>query len=39
MGNPDVVAAFADNLDRASMAQIEAIAQKLQAIRQAKEEQ
>jgi predicted transcriptional regulator len=39
VGNPDVVAAFADNLDRASMAQLEAIAQKLQAIRQAKEEQ
>ncbi len=39
VGNPDVVAAFADDLDRASMAQLEAIAQKLQAIRQAKEEQ
>ena len=39
VGNPDVVAAFADNLDCASMAQLEAIAQKLQAIRQAKEEQ
>jgi predicted transcriptional regulator len=39
VGNPDVVAAFADSLDRASMAQLEAIAQKLQAIRQAKEKQ
>ena len=38
VGNPDVVAAFADDLDRASMAQLEAIAHKLQAIRQAKEE-
>jgi predicted transcriptional regulator len=39
VGNPDVVAAFADEIDRASMAQLEAIAHKLQAIRQAKEEQ
>jgi predicted transcriptional regulator len=38
IGNPDVVAAFADDLDRASIAQLEAIAHKLQAIRQAKEE-
>jgi predicted transcriptional regulator len=37
VGNPDVVAAFADDLDRASIAQLEAIAHKLQAIRQAKE--
>ncbi len=39
VGNPDVVAGFAEDLDRASMAQIEAITQKLQAIRRAKEEQ
>jgi predicted transcriptional regulator len=39
VGNPDVVAAFADDLDRASIEQLESIAQKLQAIRQAKEEQ
>jgi predicted transcriptional regulator len=39
VGNPDVVAAFADEIDRASMAQLEAITHKLQAIRQAKEEQ
>jgi predicted transcriptional regulator len=39
VGNPDIVAAFADEIDRASMAQLEAIAHKLQAIRQAKEEQ
>ena len=47
VGNPDVVAAFAEDLlgvasqdeIRASMAQLEEIAQKLQAIRQAKEEQ
>jgi predicted transcriptional regulator len=39
VGNPDIVAAFADNLDRASIDQIEAIAQKLTAIRKAQEEQ
>ncbi len=39
VGNPDIVAAFADDLDRASIIQLEAIAKKLQAIRQAKEEQ
>ena len=38
VGNPDVVAAFADNLDRASIEQLEAIAQKLQSIRKAREE-
>jgi predicted transcriptional regulator len=39
VGNPDIVAAFADNLDQASIEQIEAIAQKLKAIRHAREEQ
>lgn len=39
VGNPDVVAAFADSLDAASVEQIEAIAQRLQAVRQAREEQ
>ena len=39
VGNPDVVAAFADNLDRASIEQIAAISQRLQAIRKAQEEQ
>ena len=39
VGNPDVVAAFADSLDRASLEQIEAIAQRLQAARQAREEE
>lgn len=39
IGNPDIVAAFADRLDRASIDKIEAIAQKLTAIRKAKEEQ
>ncbi len=39
VGNPDVIAAFADDLDRASLEQLSAIAQKLQAIRQAQEEQ
>jgi predicted transcriptional regulator len=38
VGNPDVVAAFADSLDRSSIEQIEAISQRLQAIRKAKEE-
>lgn len=38
IGNPDIVAAFADSLDQASLEQINAIAEKLQALRQAKEE-
>jgi predicted transcriptional regulator len=38
VGNPDVVAAFADSLDEASSQQIEAIAQRIQAARQAREE-
>jgi predicted transcriptional regulator len=38
VGNPDIVAAFADNLDRASIEQLEEIARKLQAIRTAREE-
>ena len=38
VGNPDVVAAFADSLDPESIDQIEAIAQKLKAVRQAREE-
>jgi predicted transcriptional regulator len=39
IGNPDVVAAFADRLDQSSVEQLEAIAQRLQAIRKAREEQ
>lgn len=39
VGNPDVVAAFADSLDAASLEKIEAIALRLKAARQAKEEQ
>lgn len=39
VGNPDVVAAFADSLDAASVEQIEAIAQRLQAARKAREEE
>ena len=39
VGNPDIVAAFADRLDNASIEQIEAIARKLQAIRAARGEQ
>lgn len=38
VGNPDIVAAFADSLDRASVEQLEAIAQRLQAARQARED-
>jgi predicted transcriptional regulator len=38
VGNPDVVAAFADSLDAASIDQMEAIALRLQAARQAREE-
>ena len=38
ISNPDVVAAFADSLDAASCEQIEAIAQRIQAARRAKEE-
>jgi len=37
VGNPDIVAAFADSLDSASCAQLEAIAQKIQAARRARE--
>jgi predicted transcriptional regulator len=38
VGNPDVIAAFADSLDQAASDQIEAIAQRIQAARQAREE-
>jgi predicted transcriptional regulator len=37
IGNPDIVAAFADDLDQASLEQIEAIAQRLQAARKERE--
>jgi len=39
VGNPDVVAAFADSLDQASVEQLDAIAERLRAIRKAREEQ
>jgi len=39
VGNPDIVAAFADSLDTASLEQIEAIALRLQAVRQARQEE
>jgi predicted transcriptional regulator len=39
IGNPDVVAAFADQLDQASVEKLNAIAQRVQAVRQAREEQ
>jgi predicted transcriptional regulator len=38
VGNADIVAAFADELDRASVDQIDAIAQRLKAIRKEREE-
>ncbi|MCG8367021.1 MAG: BlaI/MecI/CopY family transcriptional regulator [Pseudanabaenales cyanobacterium] len=37
VGNPDIVAAFADSLDPASLDQLEAIAQRVQAARKARE--
>jgi predicted transcriptional regulator len=39
VGNPDIIAAFADSLDQASLEQLDAIAQRLQAIRAAREAQ
>ena len=39
VGNPDVVAAFADSLDQTSVDQLEAIAQRLRALREARENQ
>ncbi len=39
VGNPDIVLAFADSLDQVSLEQLEAIAQRIQAARRAKEEQ
>ncbi len=39
VGNPDVVAAFADSLDQASVDQLDAIAQKLRDARQSREDQ
>ncbi|HEY9630246.1 MAG: BlaI/MecI/CopY family transcriptional regulator [Oscillatoriophycideae cyanobacterium NC_groundwater_1537_Pr4_S-0.65um_50_18] len=38
IGNPDVVAAFANELDHASADKLEAIAQRLKSARQAREE-
>jgi predicted transcriptional regulator len=38
VGNADIVAAFADDLDLASQTRLEAIAQKLKELRQAKEQ-
>ncbi|HEY9692303.1 MAG TPA: BlaI/MecI/CopY family transcriptional regulator [Oculatellaceae cyanobacterium] len=39
VSNPDVVAAFADSLDVKSLDQLEAIAQRLKAARQAREKE
>ncbi|MCX7595029.1 MAG: BlaI/MecI/CopY family transcriptional regulator [Fischerella sp.] len=38
VGNPDVIAAFADSLDEVANEKIQAIAKRIQAARQAKEE-
>lgn len=38
VGNPDIVAAFADSLDCASVKQLKAIAQRIDAARRAREE-
>lgn len=38
ISNPEIVAAFADSLDRTSLEQLEAIGQKLKAMREAREE-
>ncbi len=38
VSNPDVVAAFADSLDQTSLEQLDAIAEKLRTLRQAREE-
>ncbi|NWF60059.1 MAG: BlaI/MecI/CopY family transcriptional regulator [Fischerella sp.] len=38
VGNPDVVAAFADSLDEVANEKIQAIAKRIQAARQAREE-
>ncbi|WP_413162637.1 BlaI/MecI/CopY family transcriptional regulator [Capilliphycus salinus ALCB114379] len=39
LGNPDIVAAFADSLDSATLDQLDAIAQRLKALREAKNEE
>ncbi|MCU0571166.1 MAG: BlaI/MecI/CopY family transcriptional regulator [Oculatellaceae cyanobacterium Prado106] len=39
VGNPDIVAAFADSLDHASVDKLEAIAQRIKAARQARQNQ
>jgi predicted transcriptional regulator len=39
VGNPDIVAAFADHLDRASVEKLEEITQRLKAVRQARADQ
>ncbi|MEL7034303.1 MAG: BlaI/MecI/CopY family transcriptional regulator [Cyanobacteria bacterium J06592_8] len=39
LGNPDIVAAFADQLDTTSLDQLDAIAQRLKALREARKEE
>jgi predicted transcriptional regulator len=39
IGNPDVMAAFADSLDQSTIEQLDAIAQRLKAAREARESQ
>jgi predicted transcriptional regulator len=36
VGNPDIIAAFADSLDQATTDQIEAIAKRIQSAREAR---
>ncbi|MBE9161602.1 MULTISPECIES: BlaI/MecI/CopY family transcriptional regulator [Microcoleaceae] len=38
VGNPDIVAAFADSLDQATVEQLQEISLRIQAVRQAREE-
>lgn len=39
VGNPDIVAAFADSLDRTTVEQLEEISLRIQAVRQARQEE
>ena len=39
VGNPDVIAAFADSLDQSASEKIQAIAKRIQAAREAREEE
>jgi hypothetical protein len=39
VGNPDIVAGFADSLDKATVEQLAEISLRIQAVRQARKEQ